>query len=287
MDVLKWIKKYLPETYWGNLEGNPGWEIFEVIADIGSFLHDRITNAIKKRNPLYATGGKYTVKYLGISNQSDSSITITKDETVAINPAGLYFVADETRAIAAGSLDTVLFRAVAMNEEYNYTQYREGEWLFEDTSINEAGVTIDFVSTHTDGVSPTLDVAAAERGLTRKPGETDAELRKRIVAVIGALTNEAIEQEANNLALSATAIDSKEVYDWILPFTDQGFCDQIQLLNCGSPWVLVNVEYNSANPDYETNIQKLASEVYQNKAAGVGMAIQDINSECINYDRGM
>ena len=288
MDYLDWIKKYIPEQYWGPLEGHNGWEIFQTIAEIASVVSDAIDAYRDSYNPLRATGGTTAIAEVLLHNTDTVDVTVFKDETKIQNPGGYQFVARSQVTVPAGGYASLEFESLAADESYNFNQYRIDDWEVVQDMYGWEKMEVTSVTLSRQAVSPTLDILAAERKLTRNTDESDDELRDRLHTLSITITNQAIADLAAMYNLTVTVADAYDVYEWSGPFVGSGYVGFAELYSCtANPWFLINVLRNSADPNYESNLEAYAARVYTTKAAGIGMAIQDDNSKCINYSGGL
>lgn len=291
MDFLGWIKKYLPETYWAPLEGHTGWEIYEAMASLFNLEGGIINEAIAKMDPMEATAGIYTEINVTLLNTSSTATAALADTLSIRNPGGYRYKIESSTTITAGASSTLLFKALAMNEEYNFLDYRIDPWELVEDGVSDIDIlSISSVTLATSGRSPTLDVLAAERMLSRAPGETDTELRYRLTHPEIRMTDTVIEDTLTTNALVGVVVDAFDVLKWNTPFASQGYAGQMNLLKCvRKPWLLIYLKqpagYNGtgSNTVYDNAIAAFAVAVYSKLLAGVPMILQDDYTKQIDY----
>ena len=188
-DFIGLLKKWMPQTYWGPLESKSGWELFQAIAKVGERLSktiDRIQNALF---PSTASGQITPYIYFMVSVDTATGQKVLGKGTIVERDDGARYRTTEDLTIDDGETSSTVKAvpvAVSLQSDiftgtpgYSYLVRDFGDGTTTGVVWQIDG--IDENQTQQEIANPgTLDLLAAQRNITRMPGESDDSLRTRI-----------------------------------------------------------------------------------------------------------
>lgn len=215
-DLLDMLGRVLDADWVYGLKPDQGYELLEAFAKVGERLSLAVARLACTNYLLSASGPNPAVGTAFFSRPTDvagafvlRAGTVVRDSTTQAT-----FQTTQDQAFGANDLGPfeVPIQSIGNGFEFNAQgqivtaggtiipgDIDTAEYLLEEPQLQDLSLVVTQEDPTAGGYPPALDQLAADRGIIRRPGETDERLRYRAWALPSTVTRDAIEQQAQDV----------------------------------------------------------------------------------------
>ena len=294
-DFIDLLKRWMPQTYWGPLENNPGWELYQAIAKLGERLSTAVSSVLSALLPSTAAGPETAVLTVDITPASFPA-TLKAGTLITREDGAAYKLTSDVAWSSDTNAQTCQIQGIVPSAQVSLPDV--GSYSFDIFLLADGSTDIQYTVANpqnmTQGRAPSLDLLAFQRGILRMPGESDDALRARIRNIgVSVVTKDAIQQCIDNSALSDATLT--EGFD-LTPAKDNYFQiatgDYVSKTMSFAGYAYADQSYAGQwqDVDMEAKYAALAKCIGTRRAAGICWDILDSvgtrNGDGIEYTGG-